>query len=191
MEFSSAVKSRPLYHRLEADVLGRRHLLILQAPDAAALRDLQARFAAVWHALTLWHCGGTPGAAAASVRAFDAPAPMLDALAAQLAAAQMGQRVYAAGSEPFLWSIARACARFDLHPPALQLEHRGSACRRVYCVHCKTLFEDVTSNPADCPGCGLTLSVRDHFSRRLGAFMGVKADAQCPGELAPPQAVFL
>lgn len=189
MELGSTVKSRPRYRRLEPDALGRQHLLILQAPDAGTVHALAARFAPLRHALSCWHCEATPDGPAGA-RFFGAQAPMLDALAARLATAQMGQRVYAAGTEPFLWSIAQICARFDLHAPALQLEHRGSACRRVYCVHCKALFEGVTGNPADCPGCGLVLSVRDHFSRRHGAFMGVKADAERPGELPPRQAVF-
>ena len=37
-------------------------------------------------------------------------------------------------------------------------------------------------NVTPCPGCGAQLFVRDHFSRRLAAFMGVKVDAEAPGE---------
>jgi hypothetical protein len=45
------------------------------------------------------------------------------------------------------------------------------------------MIEDATANIVACPGCGANLFVRDHFSRRLRAFMGVKADAEMPGEL--------
>ena len=38
-----------------------------------------------------------------------------------------------------------------------------------------------------CPGCGRSLFVRDHFSRRLGAFQGVCVDAETPGDV--PEAV--
>jgi len=41
-----------------------------------------------------------------------------------------------------------------------------------------------------CAGCGRHLLVRDHFSRRLAAYMGVMADAEAPGELPPIQEVF-
>ena len=47
--------------------------------------------------------------------------------------------------------------------------------------------EDVGADQVVCRGCGLTLAVRDHFSRRLSAFMGVHADAEAPGELAQSQ----
>jgi hypothetical protein len=33
--------------------------------------------------------------------------------------------------------------------------------------------------------------VRDHFSRRLAAFMGVQADAENPGELPQPEQLYL
>jgi hypothetical protein len=32
------------------------------------------------------------------------------------------------------------------------------------------------------------LLVRDHYSRRLGAFMGVCIDAEAPGEIPPAEA---
>jgi hypothetical protein len=38
-----------------------------------------------------------------------------------------------------------------------------------------------------CPGCGASLFVRDHFSRRLAAFMGVKVDAEVPGDIPVPE----
>ena len=41
-----------------------------------------------------------------------------------------------------------------------------------------------------CSGCGLSLLVRDHFSRRIGAFQGVCIDAEVPGTAPPPEAVF-
>lgn len=61
------------------------------------------------------------------------------------------------------------------------MEHRGSIARRMQCVHCKGITEDVTTDPFTCAHCGLTLFVRDHFSRRLGVFQGVCVDAETPG----------
>ena len=46
--------------------------------------------------------------------------------------------------------------------------------------------EDVTVDPYICPGCGHALFVRDHFSRRLGAFQGVCIDAETPGDVPEP-----
>ena len=50
---------------------------------------------------------------------------------------------------------------------AIQTEHRGSTARRMQCVHCKGITEDVAIDPFVCAHCGLNLFVRDHYSRRL------------------------
>jgi len=47
----------------------------------------------------------------------------------------------------------------------------------------------VAQNIVTCPSCEAALFVRDHFSRRLAAFMGVKVDAEVPGEI-PEAEVF-
>ena len=64
---------------------------------------------------------------------------------------------------------------------ALQKEHRGSTLRRVQCVHCKGITENVALDPFACSHCGLHLFVRDHYSRRIAAFQGVNIDAEDPG----------
>lgn len=66
---------------------------------------------------------------------------------------------------------------------AIQTEHRGSKARRMQCVHCKGITEDVTTDPFECSHCGLSLFVRDHYSRRLAAFQGVCVDAEDPGNV--------
>ena len=66
---------------------------------------------------------------------------------------------------------------------AVQTEHRGSTVRRVQCVHCKGVTENVTTDPFVCSHCGLNLFVRDHYSRRLAAFQGVNIDAEDPGQV--------
>ncbi|HQU42797.1 MAG TPA: dimethylamine monooxygenase subunit DmmA family protein [Pirellulales bacterium] len=72
----------------------------------------------------------------------------------------------------------------------MQREHCGSAARRVYRIHCKTSHENVKTNLVPCTGCGRQLLVRDHYSRRLAAYMGVMADAESPGKLPPVQERF-
>jgi hypothetical protein len=49
------------------------------------------------------------------------------------------------------------------------------------------MIDDVKETIAVCPGCGSSLQVRDHFSRRLAAFMGVKVDAETPGNIPLPE----
>ena len=48
----------------------------------------------------------------------------------------------------------------------------------------------MTTNVVACAGCGRHLLVRDHFSRRHGAFMGVMVDAELPGVRPAVQEVF-
>ena len=44
-------------------------------------------------------------------------------------------------------------------------------------------MDEVVATPVACSHCGVKLTVRDHYSRRLGAFMGVCVDAEAPGVL--------
>ena len=41
-----------------------------------------------------------------------------------------------------------------------------------------------------CSHCGLTLLVRDHYSRRLGAFQGVCINAEGPAEIPPVEELY-
>ncbi len=69
----------------------------------------------------------------------------------------------------------------------MSAELRGSKARRVYCVHCKTTNERVTTSICTCRGCGHALLVRDHFSRLLRAYASVCVDAEEPGNIPMPE----
>lgn len=107
----------------------------------------------------------------------------LDALQEILPACRMGTRIYVAGSEGFIWSAAKVAADFGVDDSAIMKELTGTLARTVYCVHCKAITHDVNSNIVACSGCAKKLFVRDHFSRRLGAYMGLMVDAENPGEI--------
>ena len=66
---------------------------------------------------------------------------------------------------------------------AICTEQRGSLVRRMQCVHCKGISENVTTQPSQGAHCGLWLLVRDHYSRRLGAFQGVCIHAEEPDNI--------
>jgi predicted RNA-binding Zn-ribbon protein involved in translation (DUF1610 family) len=101
----------------------------------------------------------------------------------------MGTNLYLAGTEGLIGQAVALAAAAGLPPGAIQAEHRGSIARRMQCVHCKGITENVTTDPFVCSHCGLTLFVRDHFSRRLGAFQGVCVDAETPGVVPPTQEI--
>jgi predicted RNA-binding Zn-ribbon protein involved in translation (DUF1610 family) len=95
----------------------------------------------------------------------------------------MGTRLYLAGSESFIGLAMKIARQFDLNADEVLREHCGSLVRRVWCVHCDAYSENITRRVFACTGCGKPLIVRDHYSRLMGAFMGVQADAEVPGEL--------
>jgi dimethylamine monooxygenase subunit C len=57
-------------------------------------------------------------------------------------------------------------------------------------MHCQTAMENVTTNIVQCKDCNRWLLVRDHYSSRLAAYMGVMVDAEAPGERPEVKEVF-
>ena len=102
----------------------------------------------------------------------------------------MGTRLYVAGTEGFIGQAIQVAADLGIDPDSVVTEHRGSFARRVQCVHCKGITDNVTSSPCRCSHCGLALLVRDHYSRRIGAFQGVNIDAEAPGTAPPAEELF-
>ena len=154
------MKSKPVYAVLELDPSARRHLFLTQGPDGrtAACLALAAR-----------------PSADAVLMTFDSPASSLDTALSQ---AGMETAFYLAGPEVFLWQTAGRLRQAGVENRRIRQELTGSAARRVYCVHCRTMNESVTTALHRCIVCGLNLTVRDHFSRLLSAYMGVTADAE-------------
>ena len=103
--------------------------------------------------------------------------------------AKMGLQVYLAGTEGLIGQAQNECMSSGVPHTAIQTEHCGSVARRMQCVHCKGITEDVIMDPFICIHCGLNLFIRDHYSRRLAAFQGVCIDAEDPGNV--PEAVEL
>jgi hypothetical protein len=194
------IKSRPVYAPLTARP-GGLHLLVANEEGGAALLDLLAAApdGFIERAHVTYLPGGSAGAAhetrlwaagVASVREFATGPAALAHVRAALAAARMGTQVYVAGTEDFIGQVVEAALEAGVELGAIGAEHRGSFERRVQCVHCKTVTERVTTQPVACSGCGRALLVRDHYSRRIGAFQGVCIDAEEPGTAPPPEPVF-
>lgn len=114
----------------------------------------------------------------------------LPRLSASLERMRMGSQVYLCGSESLLGLATMTAMQAGLDHQALQTQHHGSTARRVQCVHCKGITDNVTTQPADCEHCGLLLLVRDHYSRRVAAFQGVNINAEDPSEVPAKEEVF-
>jgi len=202
LTLTSGIRSRPIYTALRPDLPGRFHLLAGQGSggeallrllrllptlsEAAEIRVIYARESVSgrdFSELLRSHCG-------TNLSVVSTQAEAVAVLDRALSGCVMGTRLYVAGSESFIGSIAKVASAFNMNADEVQYEHCGSRARRVYCVHCKMSNENVTTNIVKCADCGRHLLVRDHYSRRLGAFMGVMADAETPGALPPIVEVF-
>lgn len=197
------IKSRPVYTTL-APRPGRQHLVVTDDGGTPAILDLLGAGDDAFRAqAVLIHApppDGSPGstAVARSLTAAGAGVTLvaddeygaIATLSDRLAGARMGTQVYVAGTENLIGRVVEVSLAAGLELGAIMAEHRGSHERRVQCVHCKVVTDHVTTQPVRCSGCGLALLVRDHYSRRIGAFQGVSIDAEEPGSAPPPEAIF-
>ncbi|MCP1495412.1 putative RNA-binding Zn-ribbon protein involved in translation (DUF1610 family) [Pseudomonas migulae] len=189
----TGIKSRPVYDRLQPLPGGIRHIIAGQGSGGRAMLRLLEDMAGQDRPITLLYSLESFSGQDFLTQLQQHPEhplhvhatnqSLIDALKTLLGEARMGTRLYLAGSESFLGSAMQVATHFDLNRDEVLREHSGTLVRRVWCVHCDTYTENVTQRVYDCPGCGLTLVVRDHYSRRLAAFQAVKADAEVPGEL--------
>jgi hypothetical protein len=181
------IKSRPVYGTLSPQP-GRRHLLIADAEGAQAILDLaKAAPADFFAGVHIIYVPGEGGAdyidrlkALAPAQFYEGPSigAALPRLKQTLATAHMGLRVYLAGTEGLIGQAMQIALEAGIDHASIQTEHRGSLARRVQCVHCKGITEEVTTQPVTCSHCGLLLFVRDHYSRRIAAFQGVCINAE-------------
>lgn len=194
-EFPPAIKSRPVYGELQPRP-GAAHLVVADGEGAGAVADLLATAgddrAHILAHLHVIYVPGPNGADQGDVieqlgpaQYHHAPtyAAALPRLRKVLADAHMGLQVYLAGTEGLMGQVQHEVMAAGLPHTAVQMEHRGPTARRVQCVHCKGITENVRTDPFKCSHCGLNLFVRDHYSRRIAAFQGVNIDAEDPGKV--------
>ena len=191
--FDPSIRSRPVYGEL-APRPGKAHLIVADGEGAVAVIDLVAKAPAMLAATHVIYVPGPNGTdQSAALQALGAAqfyrgpsfAAALPRLKKVLADAHMGLQVYLTGTEGLIGQALREAMEAGLPHDAVQTEHRGSLVRRVQCVHCKGITENVATDPFRCSHCGLNLFVRDHYSRRLAAFQGVNIDAEDPGQVPP------
>lgn len=182
----SSIRSQPTYPPLTINPAARATLFVTDAPctDPAwfATGTSPSAFDKLWVVT-----GGsrTLPQPQGGVTTFRATTQLLETLAAHLKHECMGLRLYAAGAEPFIWSVARIAQQAGMSAEEYALLRTGAPARTVMCAHCHTLTSGATTTLLTCSGCGARLEVRDHFSRRLGAYLGVQADAEQPGVFPP------
>lgn len=197
-EFPKAMPSRPVYGILESRP-GEAHLMVADAEGAEALLDLARSDSGLMAKSHLIYIPRGTGTTYSDQLAALKPAilhisPTYEAsvqrLRRVLSDAHMGLQIYLAGTEGLIGQVMAEAIAAGIPHTGIQTEHRGSVARRVQCVHCKGITEEVTTTPFVCSHCGLNLFVRDHYSRRLAAFQGVCVDAEDPGEVPPSEEIY-
>jgi hypothetical protein len=189
-----SIKSRPVYATLQARP-GKLHVIVADGQGAEAVSEMLAKANDRSEILAAAHVMYVPGpegvdrttlleglGAARFFRAPTIPA-LLPRLHRVVSDAHMGTQFYLAGSEGLIGQAEREIMQTGFPFAAIQKEQRGSTLRRVQCVHCKGITENVALDPFKCSHCGLNLFVRDHYSRRIAAFQGVCIDAEDPGQV--------
>jgi NAD(P)H-flavin reductase len=210
----TGIKSKPVYAPLKADTRGRYHLMLGMGVGAAPLLrvidemriavaqglqntrvlfvpDTGAADAGAAHAGAAAEVEKFRTAAVGDVQAFPGTQALLEEFRSTLGKSLMGTRLYVAGPESFIGLVMKIALEFNLNKDEIRAEECGTLARRVYCIHCRATTENVRTNVVRCVGCERWLLVRDHYSRRLAAYMGVMVDAEAPGELPPLKEVFL
>jgi NAD(P)H-flavin reductase len=210
----TGIKSKPVYAPLQADTRGRSHLMVGMGVGAAPLLrvigEMQSAAAGILKNTRVLYVpdagdakaaadqgSATPeierfrAAAVGNVQAFPGIPALLEEFRSTLGKSLMGTRLYVAGPESFIGLVMKIALEFNLNKDEIRAEECGTLARRVYCIHCRVTTENVRTNIVRCVECDRWLLVRDHYSRRLAAYMGVMVDAEAPGELPPLNEVFL
>ncbi len=197
MEHGYWIRSKPVYTSLAWQYQAQAHVVLAQGEAGrSVLRLFQQR--PPEQAVTVLYLPLTEAdytvslqsVAGASMQVFNTEAALWAAFDAMLSQAYMGTRLYAAGDETFLWQVSTLAASHGVLNADIMREQPASLSRPVYCVHCKTITPHVTTNIAVCSGCQRHLFVRDHFSRRLGAYMGLMVDAEQPGQVPAAEEIY-
>ena len=179
---SAAHTSTPRDGPLELDPCGIVHLVVAER-ETEAVRRLLAEADRLERPVEIVGCtphDDAPGINAGLSARAEAAAQQV---AVRLSGASVGLRLYVSGSESFVRRVVSRASGMGVSNSELRTEVHGSPLRRVRCVHCKAITEDVGASLAHCDGCGLTLVVYHHYSRRHAAWMGFQADAEVAGEL--------
>ncbi|GLO55099.1 hypothetical protein PPUJ20066_11350 [Pseudomonas putida] len=160
--------SVPRYPHGSANSAATAHLLVTQGAEKVAVGDLRVGF----------NCTGTTHLA---LNDFASLSALKEALVTHLSRSHVGLQLELLGDEAFVWSLhplGRAAGLEDDEIIVNSISAEGH--HQVYCVHCCHLQVTDAAHSLNCHSCGVGLEVRQHFSQRLGAYLGVCANADQP-----------
>ena len=199
MERGYWIKSKPVYTSLVWHEKATSHLVLAQGQGGLAALKLFQQMHPKQSVTLLYiqqpdfdadYASTLKKVVPDALHLFNSEQAVLDCLKEIMPKMRMGLRVYVAGSEGFIWTIAEAIKAFGIEDADIMKELTGTLARSIYCVHCKTVTHNITTNIGKCAGCERMLFVRDHFSRHLGAYMGLMVDAESPGVMPEIEEIY-
>lgn len=111
---------------------------------------------------------------------YDSLPALQQALFEQLQNSHVGVHLQVQGNESFIWAVRTLATEAGLLADEITQTLGQAGTRSVFCVHCAQVQEASDAEQHTCCQCGVVLEVRRHFSERLGAYIGVCADADRP-----------
>ena len=78
------------------------------------------------------------------------------------------------------WRIHGEARNAGLEDDEIDITHTLAGHRLVYCAHCGLTQAGGPEPLLSCIGCAVGLEVREHFSKRLGAYLGVCTNPDQP-----------
>lgn len=147
---------------------GRAYAVMTFGPAAAALGALwRSELTVLGRAVWSWD-----GEAATEAG--------LGALREQIGSATVGWRLLLAGPQPEVLLAYAESVRGGVLDAEITAVVTDTARRRVWCSHCRatTVAEVALGAETDCAGCGRSLLVYHHVSRRHAAHLGFMTDAE-------------
>ncbi|WP_326964141.1 dimethylamine monooxygenase subunit DmmA family protein [Arthrobacter sp. PL16] len=97
-----------------------------------------------------------------------------------LGASRVGARLVLAGPPADIHAAASLAAGCGLTDEEMTLLPDETGPRVIFCGHChtRTTTDQPIGSEVDCQGCATTLYFTDHFSRRVGGYLGFSAHAE-------------
>ncbi|WP_083199720.1 dimethylamine monooxygenase subunit DmmA family protein [Pseudomonas defluvii] len=164
-------KSVPYYPPMAINPDAQCHLLISDGSDLPRTQALVSRLAQTRQVDCL------------VLGAADSPSlqSLQQVLEQRFARLHVGVQLHVLGSEAFIWAIHAQAITHGFSNDEISLCAPTETVQRpVYCVHCSSVHSHPLADAVKCPACAVALEVRGHFSRRLGAYLGVCLNADAP-----------
>lgn len=181
MQVAAVLNQGPVQIPAGLESQAKHHLFICQSGGMKALDSLiaKARVEALSHALVVVGEDTVPSIESACCCCEEQAATEISAALVQ---APLETAVYVAGTPAFREAVQNQARTLGFTDEQIHAYASGSVLRRVFCTHCYTTHEYDRNQRVVCNNCKRPLSVRERFSRYLGAYVGIQKEARLAGE---------